>query len=449
MKKTVQRWMAVLLCAVMLCAVGCTPSDDTTVTTTTTTQETVTTTTTESSVVADDTTTTVEDVTTIDDVTSTTEDKVAATTTIVTVTTSTAATTTTTKNNVTTTKNKVTTTKNKMTTTTSSVTTTKKNVTTTTQEVTTAATTTAPTTTTTTKYNGPVRVITCYGDSVTEGMGVNQEFKYPTQLQKLLGDGYQVQNAGDGGEKTHSIMARQGALKIYLKNDVTFAAGETQVLIDEGNGRGVVSKDGVEMQWTPPYGRDLPMNKVTINGQAYEFKFTDHNYEQNGTCKTYLTREAGGQAVTLAKGTEVTINVATTSKSNYCDIYLMGFNGTYADVDDLIAQHKQMIAYRGNDNYLIIIPFFDKRSLTEIQAFKDAFGDHALDFFAYSKDTKNFEKVGFTVTNQDRMNIQQNTMPYRFKLYGATQQYDVHLSADGYTLLAQALYEQGQKVNLW
>ncbi len=411
MKKNVQRWIAVLLCVVMLCMVGCASTDDTTATTTTT-QNVVTTTTTQSGADTDDTTTTVEGITTTENVITTTENKVTTTTMVPAVTTTTV-------------------TANKTTTTTA------------TKEVTTAP------TTTTTKYEGPVRVITCYGDSVTEGMGVDQAFKYPTQLQQLLGDGYKVQNAGDGGEKTHSIMARQGALKIYLKNDVTFAAGATEVLIDEGNGRGVVSKDGVEMQWTPPYGRDLPMNKVTINGQAYEFKFTDHNYEQNGTCKTYLTRAAGGQAVTLAKGTEVVINVATTSKSNYCDIYLMGFNGTYNGVADLIAQHKKMIEYRGNNNYLIIIPYFHKNNAAEIQAFKDAFGDHALDFFAYSKDTKNFEKVGLTVTNQDKMNIRQNVMPYRLKLYGSNGATDVHLSADGYTLLAQALYEQGQKVGLW
>ncbi len=406
MKKTIQRALALLLCFGMVCAVGCGSTDDTNVTTTTT-QDAVTTTTT------DDTTTTVSDAT------STTEN--AVTTTQNNATTTTAVTTTATKNNGTTT---------------------------TTTKVTTTTTTA---TTTGTKHDGPVRVITCYGDSVTEGMGVAQDFKYPTILQQLLGDGYQVQNAGDGGEKTQSIMARQGALKIKLKNDVTFAAGATEVQIDEGNGRGVLTENGKEVQWTPPYGRDLPMNKVTINGQAYEFKFTNHNYEQNGTCKTFLTRASGGAAVTLPKGTEVVINTATTSKSNYCDIYLMGFNGDFTDVNDLIDQHKKMIAYRGNNNYLIIIPFFRKEQAADIQAFKDAFGDRALDFFAYSKNMDNIKRAGMTPTNEDKLcaSSKKNVMPYRFKLYGANQPNDVHLSAEGYKLLAQALKEQGQKIGLW
>ena len=400
MKNTAKRWLSVLLCLTMICAVGCTQNDDTTVTTTT--QEITTTTT------VTDTTTTVEDATT-ENVTTTKDNGTTVTTT------------TATKNGGATTK------------------------------VTTTVTTTTTVNQTTTKYNGPVKVITCYGDSVTEGMSVAQDFKYPTVLQQLLGEKYLVQNAGDGGEKTQSIMARQGALKIKLKNDVTFAAGVTQVQIDEGNGRGVLTENGKEVQWTPPYGRDLPMNKVTINGKAYEFKFTNHSYEQNGTCKTFLTRADGSEAITIPKGTEVVINTATTSKSNYCDIYLMGFNGDYTDVNDLIEQHKKMIAYRGNNNYLIIIPFFRKENSADIQAFKDAFGDHALDFFAYSKNLDNIKRAGMTPTNEDKMCIsaKKNLMPYRFKLLGAADPNDVHLSAEGYKLLAQALHEQGKKINLW
>ena len=44
--------------------------------------------------------------------------------------------------------------------------------------------------------------ITCMGDSITNGAGVPAEerdkFSYPAQLQKLLGDGYEVINCGRG-----------------------------------------------------------------------------------------------------------------------------------------------------------------------------------------------------------------------------------------------------------
>lgn len=46
----------------------------------------------------------------------------------------------------------------------------------------------------------PLR-ITCVGDSITQGVGSSNEgrFSYPAQLQKLLGDGYEVKNAGVSG----------------------------------------------------------------------------------------------------------------------------------------------------------------------------------------------------------------------------------------------------------
>lgn len=298
-----------------------------------------------------------------------------------------------------------------------------------------------------------VRVVSCYGDSVTEGMAVgpNQTtvarkgLPYPAVLQQLLGEEYLVQNAGDGGENTHSIMTRQGAEKIYLKSDVTFDVGVHEVLIDVGNGRGALTEDGVELQWTPPYGRDLPMNKVTINGDAYEFKFTEHNYEQHGTCNTFLVRENADRAVTLTKGTEISIDITATSKTNYCDIYFMGFNGGYHTDEELIAQHQKMIDYRGNDRYLIIARQ-DRPSTAN--ALREAYGDHVLILVEYCA-AGGMEKCGLTMTEQDKDCIQNGILPYPLKLRGDEDKNDVHLSAAGYKVLGHAVYELGRKNNLW
>ncbi len=404
-----KKWIAAFLCVTMLCAVGCAPTDDTIVTTTTTTtQQVVTTTTTESSAVLDDTTITVAD-TTIENTTTTT-------------------------------------TKNQVTTTTTATTT----------IGTTTATpgTTQPTATTTQPTNTKPLVVTCYGDSITDGLGVSPSanstvgkgLPYPAVLQQILGTGYQVQNAGDSGEKTHSIMVRQGALKVYLKEEVTFSAGSAQVLLEDGAGRGVITADGTEMQWTSPFGKDLPINAVTIAGNAYELRFSDMVWS-TFTGKTYLVRKDTSEALTIPKGTEVVINTASTSKSNYCDIYLMGFNGTYTDVNDLIDQYQKMIDYRNDDNYLVIIPCF-KKNTEFIQAFKNAFGDRVVDFYGYTQDKSNLERMGLKLTNQDLFNIRRGEIPRSLKYYPEDSN-DPHLSATGYKVLAQAVYEQGQKINLW
>lgn len=78
----------------------------------------------------------------------------------------------------------------------------------------------------------PKKVIVCWGDSLTAphtkknisgyfrrllGYGLS----YPEYLQKMLGDGYEIINAGVGGESTLTIMARQGAYPMSFAHDVT------------------------------------------------------------------------------------------------------------------------------------------------------------------------------------------------------------------------------------
>jgi len=49
-------------------------------------------------------------------------------------------------------------------------------------------------------WKGPVKV-TCVGDSITfRGCASNESMTYPSQLQRLLGPGYEVRNFGDSGK---------------------------------------------------------------------------------------------------------------------------------------------------------------------------------------------------------------------------------------------------------
>jgi len=51
-----------------------------------------------------------------------------------------------------------------------------------------------------TSANAPIRVA-CVGDSITAGVGASSSFNaYPMQLQRMLGDGYQVNNFGNSGK---------------------------------------------------------------------------------------------------------------------------------------------------------------------------------------------------------------------------------------------------------
>ncbi len=53
----------------------------------------------------------------------------------------------------------------------------------------------------------PLKIrIACVGDSITQGVGAKGQDSYPAQLQRVLGDGYEVKNFGNSG----STMLRSG-----------------------------------------------------------------------------------------------------------------------------------------------------------------------------------------------------------------------------------------------
>ena len=62
-------------------------------------------------------------------------------------------------------------------------------------------------------------IVACWGDSITEGMGMTDK-SYPIRLQEMLGDtNFVVYNGGDGGETSNTIAARQGGLKVYTSKN--------------------------------------------------------------------------------------------------------------------------------------------------------------------------------------------------------------------------------------
>lgn len=295
-------------------------------------------------------------------------------------------------------------------------------------------------------------VITCYGDSVTQGMSVDESETYPSVLQNLLGNGYTVQNAGDGGERTTAIMARQGGIKIYTKNEVKFEKGQTSAILSSGVGRGFIAEDGREVSWNDPFGRDVPIKKVTIKGKTYSLEFRNFSWSKSGsgsTCDTYLVREDAKSEEIILANSEAVLDTVTVSKNNYCDIYFMGFNGSYDNIDELISQYKKMIDYRNDDNYLVIVPSWERKySQGMFEKFKEAFGDHVVDAVEYCIDG-GLDKLGISLEKYDAGCLENEIFPYSLKLETIKNRIDVHLNAKGYRVLANAIYEQGQKLNLW
>ncbi len=287
-------------------------------------------------------------------------------------------------------------------------------------------------------------VIACWGDSVTEGMGMSAGNSYPAQLEKMLASRFQVKNSGDGGENTLTIMARQGALKLYTERDITFASGTTSVVIGDFGDNGFVSATGEKIGLTSALGRELPINDVTIGTENYTVGFKNNVFNWSPiSYELTLTRKNTADTLTIPAGTPVVFNNSDIAANDYCEIYFMGANGGYDNnVEKLIEQYQALVDYHHNNRYLIIVPYWTS---AYDNAFAEAFGDHAVNFRKLAiSEGLSFE--GLTATTADTNSMAGGSLPpslcYQNKL-------DVHLNANGYHYLAHVLFERGKLLGYW
>ena len=285
--------------------------------------------------------------------------------------------------------------------------------------------------------------LACYGDSITQGMGYESspEKTYPGNLSGKLGSGYTVYNCGDPGERSYTIMARQGALSLGTSKTITFEAGQSQVHIGVNSDNGFLTRKDDYIDLTSRLGNERSINNVTIEGRTYEVIMTDFTWSPRA-CNIYLKRSGDvSQALTIPKGAPVIFNSYT--KQDECDIYLIGANGVYTSGNDLVAQYKAMVDKHASNNYLVIIPFWN--DYCDVP-FREAFGDHCVSFrLSAIGDGLAYESI--TPTSTDNEYIAKGEVPPSLLYYPNNP--DVHLNAKGYDLLAHLLYEQGKSLGYW
>ena len=271
---------------------------------------------------------------------------------------------------------------------------------------------------------GPRRIL-CWGDSVTEGMAMPKGKDYPSRLEELLGDGYKVFNSGDGGENSITIPARQGAVKLATAEAITFPAGETTVKVGDASDNGFHTPAGEKIMLTAALGRKIPVNPVKIGKDEYKLSFQGFRWNSPTNKISYalmLSRSDGSaaKAVTIPAGTPVKFASVDAVPGAYCEIFFMGANGGWGkDVSTLVSQIRAMIARRGEKKpYLVIVPYWKRFTQEQKDAFKAAFGRHAVEFPV------------------------EDSLCYKNRP-------DVHLNENGYALLAKLLHERGAELGYW
>lgn len=146
-------------------------------------------------------------------------------------------------------------------------------------------------------YDGKEREITCYGDSMMEGVGsdttgmVNGQSIYgctaPLMIEKL--SHITTHNFGIGGEVSTQITFRAGGIKVYLDRDITISEGKTAIaqLKDED---GKTFTNNIYSGYTND--SDSP-SQMYIGGYLCDVKNAGNNQVQINLTKGYAAYDNG------------------------------------------------------------------------------------------------------------------------------------------------------------
>ena len=273
------------------------------------------------------------------------------------------------------------------------------------------------------------KLICCWGDSITEGAWVPRDETYPAFLNQFLGDDYCVKNAGSGGERTETILARLGARRVFLKNDVNFPAGCREVLLGVATENNLRTEEDETLKLTLYLGQEIPVNPLHIAGKEFSVRYENWCWSPFAG-DLYLSRENADDALTLPAGTEVVFDSASITPKADLHIVYMGTNGKYTDPADLLRQHKIFASHLPAGNFLILAPHFLPGCEEEYEA---TFGkERVFRFREYLISDQAFADAGITPTEEDREYIAKGKVPPSFTYSPG----DCHLSVLGYRTLA-------------
>lgn len=247
-------------------------------------------------------------------------------------------------------------------------------------------------------WTGPKRRIVCWGDSFTNYY-VTPAIAYPEYLQPLLGNSWEVFDAGISSQRTHEIAARQGALKTYVKcasSGITIPGSKSQSVAISG-----ISIDGADAIWTSDTGQPFRggfwassgksrggLNPCTINGVQCLITAA------SSSSTIYVSRVEDGADVAVSNGDQIHPYGETQYRDADVFIIYMGSNGGWFkssnNYDLLVRQHRAMVDFAQGKKYIILALHststrwyptdFDHASYYSKMhaAFTDEGGDHVI-----------------------------------------------------------------------
>ena len=298
------------------------------------------------------------------------------------------------------------------------------------------------------KYLIQKPIITCIGDSITEGNFAQDADSYPRFLAKLLPD-FQIVNCGVGGETSLQIAGRQGGVPMYLKNEFTVTGVGQVINIGDVNELGVYSFEGVNNNSKPialtlsRIDRDTSkINPIIIDNITFNLSVSgsvnNNDYELTATVLDIPTKVATPHIV-CSRSIISTLLMRNFRKS-YASVIFVGTNDAYEEPSILVNRIKKMIEYIGHKNVIVITQWSDVyRTLAQLIAIEDAiemeFGSLSLNLRKYAVYNA-WRDANITLSEGDAIRVQNGLIPTSLTIDG------LHPNQTMYELLAYKIFEK-------
>lgn len=276
-------------------------------------------------------------------------------------------------------------------------------------------------------------VISCYGDSLTEGAGSTNAgvYSYPAQLSNIINKNAEynvsVLNRGIGGNTSLPIAYKSGCYADMV-NPFIIPADTTPVTITKTgslanrvNGTASI-RNGV--------------NPVTINGIQGNLSYSDGVYK--------FTRLEAGNEIEISRPMQILPSASQTDKNSVL-IICMGTNDADKSNTDyppkLIQRIRKMIEYLDCKEFIIVGLTVSEKDYINSELEKE-FGANFIDIHEYLINYGLFDN-NLTATAEDEEDISNGLIPRQLRSDS------IHYNNQGYYSKAMGIYLKGKDLGYW
>lgn len=281
-------------------------------------------------------------------------------------------------------------------------------------------------------------IINDWGDSLTYGQG-GSGTTYPQVLQDLIDNDenitekYKVINCGVQGDTTPGILARQGGISAFIKEDVTVPpTGQVDCSI-----RTISMGDNGIDTFSVSYNGDgsSVINPVMINGEYYNLR-TDQKIEK---------LNSGGESANIKAGSNIITYGARLSSKSYINIFYTGQNdgklgGSYNNTKR-IEQLKNSMNFASTQKNLFISTAISRTQEQEYE-YQEAFGSAYINLY-HEMSTRGVKiAVALGLMDEGTLDTAWNVVDKGGANKNGLLNDSIHWNYIGYTVLAHIIFER-------